>query len=72
MSSILKKSIVLFLGSCTSLFAYYTLKMYLKRRKYRHIPGAPTPGIGGFYRGHIRDIFEATKRDETIWDLLLE
>ena len=72
MSSVLKKGLLLFVGSCTSVFAYYSLKIYLNRRKYRHIPGAPTRGIGGFYRGHVRDLFEATKKDETIWDVLLE
>ena len=72
MSSILKKSLILFFGSCTSLFAYHTLRVFLKRRRYRHIPGAPANGIGGFYRGHIKDVIEATKRGETIWDLLLE
>jgi hypothetical protein len=72
MSSVLKKSLALLFGSFTSLFAYYTLKIYLKRRKYRHIPGPSTNGISGFYKGNVNEIIEFTKRGETLWDMLLE
>jgi hypothetical protein len=45
MPSLLNKSLVgILIGSCTSLFSYWTLITYLNRRKYRHIPGPPTKG----------------------------
>ena len=43
------------------LFVYFTVKIYLLRRKFIHIPGPPTKGILGFYLGNIaysKNMFE--------------
>ena len=34
------------------LFSYYSLKKYLLRQKYKHIPGPPANGLLGFYFGN--------------------
>ncbi|RNA07005.1 cholesterol 24-hydroxylase-like [Brachionus plicatilis] len=44
------------IGSSFAFFGYKTLKIYLLRRKYKHIPGPKTKGILGFYLGNVLDI----------------
>nr|AHL88993.1 cytochrome p450 3049B1 [Brachionus koreanus] len=51
-----KSALSILLGTGLSLFAYKTLKIYLLRRKYRHIPGPATKGLLGFYLGNVLDI----------------
>ena len=36
------------------LFSYYSLKKYLLRQKYKHIPGPPANGLLGFYFGSFQ------------------
>jgi hypothetical protein len=43
-------------------FGYYTVKVYLIRRKYQHLPGPPTPGVLGFYLGNLFEILGGYKR----------
>lgn len=39
-----KKLAIVTSGVILSFWAYITVSIYLKRRKYRHIPGPPTKG----------------------------
>ena len=39
-----KNGTKLFASACLAAFGYYTLKIYLIRRKYAHIPGPETKG----------------------------
>jgi hypothetical protein len=41
-----KIKLILIIGSSTvvSYFSYFTLKIYLDHRKYKHIPGPPNHG----------------------------
>ena len=39
-------------GAVFTYFLYKTLNIYLKRRRYRHIPGPQSNGILGFYLGN--------------------
>jgi hypothetical protein len=71
MSSILKKSLAVLVGSCTGFFAYWTLITYLERRKYRHIPGPPTKGILGFYFGHASELIENEKQKKMFYEMML-
>lgn len=45
MNFYLKITLKLIGGSIVSLWSYYTLSIYLKRRKYRHIPGPIPKGL---------------------------
>ena len=58
--------------SCAGWFAYYTVSVYLKRRKYRHIPGPPTKGIFGFFAGNFLDIAQGLKEGKILSDLQYE
>ena len=72
MPNLLKKSLILLAGSCTSFLAYWTVSTYLQRRKYRHIPGPPTRGIKGFYLGNAPEIIENLNNGGMFSDLLLK
>nr|ATW72319.1 cytochrome p450 CYP3049B6 [Brachionus calyciflorus] len=50
---------------------FKTLQIYLRRRKYRHIPGPKTKGILGFYIGNIVDIINLPK-DKIFHDLIIQ
>nr|QVK45595.1 cytochrome P450 [Brachionus paranguensis] len=54
---------ILKLSICASLilFAYKTIKLYLLRQKYSHIPGPKTNGLLGFYLGNIPELKELVK-----------
>lgn len=39
-----KNALFLSLGLTSTYLLYKTVRLYLKRRKYRHIPGPPTEG----------------------------
>lgn len=53
-------------------FIYKTVQIYLVRRQYRHIPGAPTKGIIGFYCGHLREVTRAFKDGQVMDNLFIE
>lgn len=60
--NITRKSILsVVLGAGLSFIVYKTLKIYLLRRKYRHIPGPKTQGILGFYLGNVIEIMNLPK-----------
>jgi hypothetical protein len=61
-----------FLIGCTSIFAYWTLRIYLNRRKFRHIPGPPTKGILGFYFGNMTEVLAGLRNDELFNDIVLK
>lgn len=52
----------LFIGSgLSAALAHFTLKIYVLRKKYTHIPGPPTKGILGFYLGNLIEILVETR-----------
>ncbi len=72
MPKLLRNFLALLAGSCSSIFAYWTLRTYLNRRKFRHIPGPSTRGITGFYFGNVLEILESLKNDELANDVILK
>lgn len=54
-----------------SFFVYKTIKIYLIRRKYRHLPGPPTHGIFGFYMGNLDIAIKIMKEGKVFADLML-
>lgn len=42
--SILKNVTLVFAGSISSYFVFKSVKFWLKKRKFHHIPGPPTEG----------------------------
>lgn len=72
LSRVLKLGAKAALASLASYFAYYTLKVYLVRRRYAHIPGPPTKGILGFYLGNIYEFGECLKSGRIINEVFLD
>lgn len=65
----------LLLGLALALLAiviYKTVKIYLIRRKYRHLPGPPTNGLLGFYLGNLDLAAKIMKEGKIFADLMLE
>nr|QUF59386.1 cytochrome p450 CYP3049C1 [Brachionus angularis] len=62
--------IVFGLGS--TCLAYFVIKQYLKKRKYRHIPGPGTKGLLEFFFGNFNDILNCLKNDKIISDQYIE
>lgn len=63
------------LGLALALLAivvYKTVKIYLIRRKYRHLPGPPTNGLLGFYLGNLDLAAKIMKEGKVFADLMLE
>ena len=56
-------------GALACLFGYKTIVIYLKRRKFNHIPGPPTKGILGFYLGNLDQIVMTMKNGRILADL---
>lgn len=54
------------------LLAYHTVKMYILRRKYRHIPGPATKGIIGFYMGNLDLALKVMNDGKIFADWMLE
>nr|QEV83800.1 cytochrome P450 [Brachionus rotundiformis] len=70
--NISKKNIFFLLfGSSLAFFGYKTLKIYLLRQKYRHIPGPKTKGLLGFYLGNVIEIKNLPK-NKIFPDLVVE
>lgn len=73
MSGLIYKGLAVAGVSLTGLVAYFTIKIYILRKKYAHIPGPPTrSGILGFYLGNLLDIMDAYKRGVIFPEMLLE
>ena len=70
---ILFKNLLLSLiaGFGLTFVGYKTLKIYLLRRKYRHIPGPKTHGLLGFFLGNVPDIANLPK-DKIFHDLIID
>lgn len=62
--------LIAILGS--SYLVYKTLRIYLNRRKYRHLPGPPTNGILGFYFGNVIDMPKYLENGKIFNQFLLE
>ena len=56
-------------GSLACFISYKTLKIYLNRRKFRHLPGPPTKGIFGFFLGNLDQIVATMKSGRILADL---
>jgi hypothetical protein len=54
------------------LFSYYSLKKYLLRQKYKHIPGPPANGLLGFYFGNTLDLFNKKRQGIELIDVFTE
>lgn len=67
-----KKLAIAATGLGLSYFAYKTVRLYLKRRKYRHIPGPPTRGLLGFYMGNLIEFTQAMSNGKLVDDVFLE
>lgn len=59
-------------GTITAIWAYYTISMYLLRRKYRHIPGPKSSGILGFYLGNFSEAKKTMLKGKIFEDQVLE
>jgi hypothetical protein len=71
-NSILNLIISSLITGAVGLFSYGTIKMYLLRSRYRHIPGPPTKGILGFYLGNVFEIAKAYQDNKLLNDFILE
>jgi len=60
------------LTAILGLFSYYTLKIYLQRRKYKHLPGPPANGILGFYLGNTIELLNKQRQGVELVDILTE
>jgi len=56
-------------GSILCLVGYKTFRIYLARKKFKHIPGPPTKGILGFYLGNLDQIVNTMKNGRILADL---
>ncbi len=71
-NSILNLIISSLITGAVGLFSYGTIKLYLLRSRYKHIPGPPTKGILGFYFGNVSE-FSKIVQEKKLWDdILLE
>ena len=59
-------------GLAASFILYKTGKIYLVRRKFRHIPGPGTNGIIGYFFGNTSDILKLKKEGKVFVDFLTE
>ena len=67
------KKIFSFIGCVgAGFFIYKTLKIYIIRRKYRHVPGPKTKGILGFYLGNLDEAIRVLNEGKIFSDLMNE
>jgi hypothetical protein len=59
-------------GLLGGIWTYKTLSIYIKRRKYKHIPGPKTRGISGYYFGNLTDLIEIINQGKIFSDKLVE
>lgn len=59
-------------GTALGFLIYKTIRIYLMRREYAHIPGPPTKGIIGFYMGNLGKIVETMNNGKILSDLTNE
>jgi hypothetical protein len=53
-------------------FSYYTVKLYLLRQKFKHIPGPPANGLIGFYFGNTLEIIVKKIKGIDLVDIFTE
>ena len=54
-------------------FTYFTVKIYILRLKYKHIPGPSSDGLLGFYFGNFPEFLRHKRRKNGLHnDLFLE
>lgn len=59
-------------GTALSYFIYKSLKIYMMRRQYDHIPGPPTKGILGFYFGNLEKLVNVMNNGQILSDVMIE
>ena len=59
-------------GAVLAYFFYISYDIYVKRKKYRHIPGPPANGLVGFYLGNLREIATSIGNGVMYSDLINE
>nr|QVK45597.1 cytochrome P450 [Brachionus paranguensis] len=57
---------------CSVAFAFYSVRIYLRRRKYKHIPGPKPNGILEFFLGNISEIRRNIRRGKIVPEQYLE
>ena len=65
-----KKIFGFFASLSLGFFAYKTIKIYLVRRKYRHVPGPKTNGITGFFLGNLDEAIRVLNEGKILSDLM--
>jgi hypothetical protein len=53
----------------TGIFTHYTIKTYLLRQKYKHIPGPPATGLIGFYLGNTPEFVKLKKEGKEFLEI---
>lgn len=70
-----------FLAKCFTIVAVFaailfivakTIKIYLLRKKYSHLPGPPAKGILGFYLGNLKQVVHTVNNNKILCDLMIE
>jgi hypothetical protein len=69
---VLAKTFGILAGLTASFILYKAGKIYLIRRKYRHIPGPKTNGIIGFFFGNTTEAIKLKKEGKVFADFLNE
>jgi hypothetical protein len=67
-----KKYIGALVGISVGYIIFRVGKIYILRRKYKHIPGPPTKGIFGYFFGNVLETFEWVKKGKIFPDFLFE
>ncbi len=59
-------------GTLASFVLYKAGRIYLIRRKYRHIPGPSTTGVIGYFFGNTSDIVKFKNEGKVFVDFLTD
>ena len=51
-------------------FVYFTVKIYLMRKRYQHIPGPKTKGVLGFYMGNLDEVWVMLRNERILAELI--
>jgi len=54
---------------CSVYVVYYITKTYKNRRRYKHLPGPPADGIGGFLFGNLFELIDLSKNGKTFCEI---
>ena len=57
-------------GAVLAFVGYRIFNIYLKRKKYSHIPGPPADGLFGFIFGNLFEMIKMTRKSGNFADTL--